>query len=102
MATIDGPVIVCAQAGNVNTGAFDPLDEIEPIVHERGGWVHVDGAFGIWAAAGPSLPASTPTRRRATTSGRAPRRASASVVTIIGLLLRQRWAWVLAIVSAGA
>jgi glutamate/tyrosine decarboxylase-like PLP-dependent enzyme len=55
LATIDGPVIVCAQAGNVNTGAFDPLDEIEPIVHERGGWLHVDGAFGIWAAAVPSL-----------------------------------------------
>src|SRR3954468_13232672 len=55
MATIEGPVIVCAQAGNVNTGAFDPLDEIEPIVHDRGGWLHVDGAFGIWAAAVPSL-----------------------------------------------
>ncbi|MFL5689433.1 MAG: pyridoxal phosphate-dependent decarboxylase family protein [Chloroflexota bacterium] len=55
LATIDGPVIVCAQAGNVNTGAFDPLDEIEPLVHERGGWLHVDGAFGIWAAAVPSL-----------------------------------------------
>ena len=55
LATIDGPVIVCAQAGNVNTGAFDPFAEIAPIVHERGGWLHVDGAFGIWAAAVPSL-----------------------------------------------
>ena len=55
LATIDGPVIVCAQAGNVNTGAFDPFEEIAPIVHERGGWLHVDGAFGIWAAAVPSL-----------------------------------------------
>ncbi len=55
LATIQGPTIVCAQAGNVNTGAFDPLDEIVPIAHEQGAWVHVDGAFGIWAAAVPSL-----------------------------------------------
>jgi glutamate/tyrosine decarboxylase-like PLP-dependent enzyme len=55
LADVDGPVIVCAQAGNVNTGAFDPLDELVPIAHERGAWVHVDGAFGIWAAAVPSL-----------------------------------------------
>ena len=55
LATIDGPVIVCAQAGNVNTGAFDPFAEIAPIVHERDGWLHIDGAFGIWAAAVPSL-----------------------------------------------
>ena len=55
LATIDGPVIVCAQAGNVNTGAFDPFTDIEPIVHEHGGWLHIDGAFGIWAAAVPSL-----------------------------------------------
>jgi glutamate/tyrosine decarboxylase-like PLP-dependent enzyme len=55
LATIDGPVIVCGQAGNVNTGAFDPLDELIPIAHERGSWFHVDGAFGLWAAAVPSL-----------------------------------------------
>jgi glutamate/tyrosine decarboxylase-like PLP-dependent enzyme len=55
LATIDGPVIVCAQAGNVNTGAFDSFDEIIPIAHDRGAWVHIDGAFGIWAAAVPSL-----------------------------------------------
>ena len=55
LADVDGPVIVCAQAGNVNTGAFDALDELVPIAHERGAWVHVDGAFGIWAAAVPSL-----------------------------------------------
>jgi glutamate/tyrosine decarboxylase-like PLP-dependent enzyme len=48
-------VIVCAQVGNVNTGAFDPLHELIPIAHERGAWVHVDGAFGIWAAAVPSM-----------------------------------------------
>jgi glutamate/tyrosine decarboxylase-like PLP-dependent enzyme len=55
LAGIDGPVIVCAQAGNVNSGSFDPFDELVPIAHERGAWVHVDGAFGIWAAAVPSL-----------------------------------------------
>jgi glutamate/tyrosine decarboxylase-like PLP-dependent enzyme len=51
----DGPAIVCAQAGEVNTGAFDPLREIVALAHERGAWVHVDGAFGLWAAAAPSL-----------------------------------------------
>jgi glutamate/tyrosine decarboxylase-like PLP-dependent enzyme len=55
LAGIDGPVIVCLQAGNVNTGAFDPFAELIPIAHDRGAWVHVDGAFGIWAAAVPSL-----------------------------------------------
>ena len=55
LATIDGPTIVCTQAGNVNTGAFDPFAELIAIAHERGAWVHVDGAFGIWAAAVPSL-----------------------------------------------
>ena len=55
LAGIDGPVIVCAQAGNVNSGAFDPLEEIVSIAHGRGAWVHVDGAFGIWAAAVPSI-----------------------------------------------
>jgi len=50
-----GPTIVCAQAGNVNTGAFDPLREICETAHEAGAWVHVDGAFGMWAAATPSL-----------------------------------------------
>jgi glutamate/tyrosine decarboxylase-like PLP-dependent enzyme len=55
LATIDGPVIVCAQGGNVNTGAFDPFDTLIPIAHELGAWVHVDAAFGIWAAAVPSM-----------------------------------------------
>ncbi|MBE7554758.1 MAG: aspartate aminotransferase family protein [Anaerolineales bacterium] len=45
--------IVCIQAGNVNTGAFDPAAEICAATHEAGGWVHVDGAFGLWAAAAP-------------------------------------------------
>ncbi len=52
---VAGPVIVCAQAGNVNTGAIDPMGEICDITHLRGGWVHVDGAFGLWAAASPQL-----------------------------------------------
>ncbi len=47
----DGPTIVCLQAGNVDTGAIDPLDQIIPIAKEKGAWVHIDGAFGLWAAA---------------------------------------------------
>jgi glutamate/tyrosine decarboxylase-like PLP-dependent enzyme len=50
-----GPCIVCAQAGNVNTGAFDPLDAIADAAKERGAWLHIDGAFGLWAAASPAL-----------------------------------------------
>jgi len=50
-----GPTLVCAQSGNVNTGAFDPLHEIVPLARERGAWLHVDGAFGLWAAASPKL-----------------------------------------------
>jgi glutamate/tyrosine decarboxylase-like PLP-dependent enzyme len=49
----DGPTIVCAQAGNVNTGAFDPVDEFVDACRDAGAWVHVDGAFGLWAAASP-------------------------------------------------
>ena len=49
-----GPTIVCLQAGNVNTGAFDPAAEIVPRAREAGAWVHVDGAFGLWAAAAPA------------------------------------------------
>ena len=48
-----GPAIVCAQAGNVNTGACDPLLPIVAAAREAGAWVHVDGAFGLWAAASP-------------------------------------------------
>src|SRR6476660_5761796 len=55
LAGLDGPVIVCMQAGNVNSGAFDPFEELIPIAHESGAWVHVDGAFGIWAAGVPSM-----------------------------------------------
>jgi glutamate/tyrosine decarboxylase-like PLP-dependent enzyme len=55
LARCDGPTIVCAQAGNVNTGALDPVGEICRTSHARGAWVHVDGAFGLWAAASPAL-----------------------------------------------
>ncbi len=47
------PAIVCAQIGNVNSGAFDPLREIAAITRDHGAWLHVDGAFGLWAAADP-------------------------------------------------
>jgi glutamate/tyrosine decarboxylase-like PLP-dependent enzyme len=53
LATATAPVLVCAQAGNVNTGAFDPLVEISAAVREVRGWLHVDAAFGGWAAASP-------------------------------------------------
>jgi glutamate/tyrosine decarboxylase-like PLP-dependent enzyme len=49
-----GPTIVCVQAGNVNTGAFDPLRAICERAHAGGAWVHVDGAFGLWALASPA------------------------------------------------
>jgi glutamate/tyrosine decarboxylase-like PLP-dependent enzyme len=48
---ISGPTIVCAQSGNVNSGAFDPLDQIYERIKNENTWLHVDGAFGLWAAA---------------------------------------------------
>jgi glutamate/tyrosine decarboxylase-like PLP-dependent enzyme len=50
---LDDHTLVCIQAGNVNTGAFDPAKEICSRAHEAGAWVHVDGAFGLWAAVSP-------------------------------------------------
>lgn len=50
-----GPTIVCAQSGNVNTGAFDDLRRICAVAKQSGAWVHVDGAFGLWAAVSPGL-----------------------------------------------
>ena len=47
---LSGPVIVCAQVGNVNTGACDPVGEICDVARGMDAWVHVDGAFGLWAA----------------------------------------------------
>ncbi|MFL5733468.1 MAG: pyridoxal phosphate-dependent decarboxylase family protein [Chloroflexia bacterium] len=53
LPALSGPTILCLQAGNVNTGSFDPAAEICPVAHEAGAWVHVDGAFGLWTAAAP-------------------------------------------------
>jgi len=55
IAGMDGPLIVCAQAGNVGSGGSDPIAGMVVAAHQRGGWVHVDGAFGLWAAAVPEL-----------------------------------------------
>lgn len=55
LPAVVGPTIVCTQAGNLNTGAFDPVGDICDAVKPRGAWVHVDGAFGLWAAASPAL-----------------------------------------------
>ncbi len=54
LGPLRGPILVAAQAGNVSTGAFDPLDEIAAIAHAKGAWLHVDGAFGLWAATDPA------------------------------------------------
>ena len=54
LATLEGPAIVCAQAGNVNSGSVDPLRALASIAHERGAWLHIDGAFGLWGRATPS------------------------------------------------
>ena len=51
LASCRRPTLVCAQAGDVNSGAFDPFEEIVRLVRERSGWLHVDGAFGLWAGA---------------------------------------------------
>jgi glutamate/tyrosine decarboxylase-like PLP-dependent enzyme len=53
LAAAEGPAIVCAQAGEVNTGSFDPFAEIADAAAAAGAWLHVDGAFGLWAAASP-------------------------------------------------
>ena len=54
LPALDGPAIVCLQAGNVNTGASDPFAPLIEWAHDHGAWVHVDGAFGLWAAASPA------------------------------------------------
>jgi glutamate/tyrosine decarboxylase-like PLP-dependent enzyme len=55
LPALSNKTIVCTQAGNVNTGAFDPTGEICRRAHEAEAWVHVDGAFGLWASASPAL-----------------------------------------------
>ncbi len=51
----EGPAIVCLQAGNLHSGAFDPMAAACALARQRGAWIHVDGAFGLWAAASPDL-----------------------------------------------
>jgi glutamate/tyrosine decarboxylase-like PLP-dependent enzyme len=55
LEAVHGPVLVVLQAGQINSGAFDPFAELIPMAHARGAWVHVDGAFGLWLAAVPEL-----------------------------------------------
>jgi len=55
LTAANGPTIVCAQAGNVNTGAFDPFGAIADLCRDHGAWLHVDGAFGLWAGASRAL-----------------------------------------------
>jgi len=55
LARTTGPTIVCSQAGEVSTGAFDDIDAVADLALEHGAWHHVDGAFGLWAAASPEL-----------------------------------------------
>lgn len=54
LAAEDGPAVVCAQAGEINTGAFDPISEIVEACRAHGAWCHIDGAFGLWAAVSPT------------------------------------------------
>jgi glutamate/tyrosine decarboxylase-like PLP-dependent enzyme len=69
LPVISGPTIVCTQAGNVNSGAFDPIGEVCDLAHRSGAWVHVDGAFGLWARSVPSLQPLTAGMERADSWG---------------------------------
>jgi glutamate/tyrosine decarboxylase-like PLP-dependent enzyme len=59
LSAAEGPLIVCLQAGNVNTGAFDPCSRLIPPAREKGAWIHVDGAFGLWGRLLPELAGET-------------------------------------------
>jgi glutamate/tyrosine decarboxylase-like PLP-dependent enzyme len=54
LPALAGPALVCLQAGNVNSGASDPFVPLISWARDQGAWVHVDGAFGLWAAAAPA------------------------------------------------
>ncbi|MBL7487749.1 aspartate aminotransferase family protein [Frankia sp. AgB1.9] len=60
LATTHGPLIVCGEVGDVDTGAVDPVAAIAELTHAHGGWLHLDAAFGMWAAASPRLRATVP------------------------------------------
>ena len=62
-AGYDGPTVVCLQAGNVHSGGYDPFAEAIEVAHRHGAWVHVDGAFGLFAAAAPAYRHLTDGRR---------------------------------------
>ena len=53
LPALDDRTILCVQAGNVNTGAFDPMEPLVAAARSAGAWVHVDGAFGMWAVVAP-------------------------------------------------
>ncbi|RAX17424.1 aspartate aminotransferase family protein [Pseudarthrobacter sp. AG30] len=55
LASGTGPALVCLQAGNLHSGAFDPFADAIAVARKHGAWVHIDGAFGLWAAAAPEL-----------------------------------------------
>jgi glutamate/tyrosine decarboxylase-like PLP-dependent enzyme len=55
IAELSGPILVILQAGHINSGAFDPFNEIIPLAHKKNAWVHVDGAFGLWLRCVPHL-----------------------------------------------
>jgi glutamate/tyrosine decarboxylase-like PLP-dependent enzyme len=55
LTEVNGPLIVSLQAGNLHSGAFDPFAECIELAHAHGAWVHIDGAFGLWAGATPGL-----------------------------------------------
>jgi glutamate/tyrosine decarboxylase-like PLP-dependent enzyme len=65
LGRVAGPVLICAQAGNVNSGACDQLDAIANLAVEHGAWLHIDGAFGLWAAASPRFERLVAGRERA-------------------------------------
>src|SRR4051812_5736098 len=95
---LDGPAIVCAQAGNVNSGAFDAFEPIADACHAAGAWLHVDGAFGLWASASRTRThltagSSAPTRGPPTpTSGSTSPTTAASRSSATAPPIAPRWA----------
>ena len=90
LALDDRPAIVCAQVGNVNTGAVDPVGEISDVAHRHGAWVHVDGAFGLWAAASPRLRHAGRRAWSGPTRGRPTRTSGSTCPTTAALVVLRR------------